>query len=583
MTVHQTFNFIWKRLRRLWPLQKKKDEKDALPRPWLKHYDLGVPEKIYIPKITLNDVLRRSVESHKKRIAFRFLGKKFTFNKMESTVQSIAAGLHELGLRKGDRIVLLLPNTPQFLFSYWAALRMGAIVVPINPLLSGREINTLLAIVEPKILIALDSIYAKIHLQIFSHQISHTILTGVDEFMPMTVRLVFSIQRRRLGERTKSSRLHGQRFKELPKKRSLPFQENVQSTDTAALIFTGGVTGTPKAVELTHQNLVANLLQTRAWLGTIRDGHDIVMGVLPFFHSYGMTTCHHLAIHVGATLIVEPRFNVRRIIQLIKKYKVTIFPGVPTMYRAIVETIAETKERLDDIRVCVSGGAPLSPELKHQFEQLTASKLVEGYGLSEASPLTHCNPLFGKQKPGSIGLPCPNTEARIVHLKTGETMPPDTKGELLVRGPQIMPAYWKNPSETRQVLSADGWLSTGDIARMDRDGFFYIIDRKKELILSGGFNIYPSEVEAVLLLHPSVKECTVIGVPDDYYGEIVKAFVVLQYGKMCEEVELVEFCKKNMAHFKAPKSITFVKSLPKNFLGKVIKRNLPDTINTSSK
>ncbi|MBN1479725.1 long-chain fatty acid--CoA ligase [candidate division KSB1 bacterium] len=554
-----------------------------MPQPWLKHYDLGVPDKIYIPRITLNDIMQHSADIHKNRIAFRFFGKKFTFHKMESIVQCFAAAFHDVGIRKGDRIALLLPNTPQFLFSYWGALRIGAIVVPINPLLAGREISALLDIVNPKIFIALDSIYEKIDQQKKLQKIDHIILTAVDEFMPTLARLVFSLQRRRFGKSGKTKHLSGIQFKNLAKKRPLLSLENVRPADTAALIFTGGVTGIPKAVELTHQNLVANLLQTRAWLGDIRDGHDRVMGVLPFFHSYGMTTCHHLAIQVGATLIVEPRFNVQRIIRLIKKYKVTIFPGVPTMYRAIVDVISETKQRLDDVRVCVSGGAPLSATLKREFEQLTSSKLVEGYGLSEASPLTHCNPLFGKQKPGSIGLPCPNTQARIVHIKTGETVPPDTKGELWVKGPQVMRAYWKNEAETRKVLSADGWLATGDIARMDQDGYFYIIDRKKEIILSGGFNIYPSEVEAVLLMRPEVKECAVIGIPDNFYGEIVKAFVVLQRGKLCEEQDLLAFCRINLAHFKVPKNITFVQSLPKNFLGKVLKRNLIQSTNTSSK
>ncbi len=350
----------------------------------------------------------------------------------------------------------------------------------------------------------------------------------------------------------------------------------VRSDDTAAFLFTGGVTGTPKAVPLTHFNLVANLLQTRAWLGELKDGHDVVMGMLPFFHSYGMTACHHLAIQVGAPLVLEPRFSVKRALAQTRKYKITIFPGVPTMYRALVDAIQDKREKLEHVRICVSGGAPLSTSLKREFEELTNSKLVEGYGLTEASPLTHCNPLYGLEKPGSIGLPCPNTKARIVHLHTGKPQPIGTIGELQVKGPQVMQGYWQNEKETDKVLSRDGWLSTGDIAQMDRDGFFYIVDRKKDMIVSGGFNIYPSEVEEVICQYPGVRECAVVGVKDDYYGERVKAYIVLAHGSVCTKEDVLMFCRDNLAHFKVPKQIAFVNDLPKNFLGKVLRRQLAE-------
>ena len=467
-----------------------------------------------------------------------------------------------------------MPNTPQFLISYWASLRIGAIVVPINPLLSGPEVRTQLNIVTPRVLIVLDSIYAKIQNQLDDCPIQYVVLTSIADFMPFWLRLIFFFKDKLPDKNNFSFQDSTIWFKKLLSKQPIEAAAGLKSSDIAVLLFTGGVTGTPKAVSLTHRNLVANVLQTSAWLGELKGGHDVVLGVLPFFHSYGMTACHHLAIQSGAMLIVEPRFNVKRAMRLVKRYKVTIFPGVPTMFRAIINDIIDTKKRLDYIRVCVSGGAPLSHELKLQFETWTASTLVEGYGLSEASPLTHCNPLVGAQHIGSIGLPCPNTQARIVHLKSGKTLPPKRLGELQVRGPQVMASYWKNAKETAHVFSADGWLLTGDIGFMDEDGFFYIVDRKKDIILTGGFNVYPSEVEAVLLQHSDVKECAVVGVDEEYYGQIIRAYIVTKNRAHCEKEKLVSFCQERLAHYKIPKQFEFIDDLPKNFLGKIVRRKL---------
>ncbi|MBN1560556.1 long-chain fatty acid--CoA ligase [candidate division KSB1 bacterium] len=542
-------------------------------KPWLKHYDAGVPNEIYIPEITLNDLFQRTVRLHRNQTAFCYFGRKFSYRQFDKAVERVAAVLQEFGLLKGDRVALILPNTPQFLISYWAALRIGAIVVPLNPLLSGPEIATSLNIAEPRLLILLDRIYNKIQHRLTECAIQYIVLTSIESFMSVQARVIY-FMKSTFAARERRTKTRAIAFEKLAADTKVRSVKGVKPSDAAVLLFTGGVTGTSKAVALTHKNLLANVLQTRAWLGDLRDGTDVVIGVLPFFHSYGMTVCHHLAIQSGSMLIVEPRFNAQRVVRLIKKYKVTIFPGVPTMYRAIVDNVSAAKKRLEHVRVCVSGGAPLSPDLKRQFEAWTASTLVEGYGLTEASPLTHCNPLAGEQHVGSIGLPCPNTQARIVHLKSGRPLAPEALGELQVKGPQVMASYWRNDAETKYVLSADGWLSTGDIARMDKDGFFYIVDRKKDIILIGGFNVYPSEVEAVLHQHPCVKECAVTGVEDDYYGQVAKAFVVLYAGEQCDEEDLQLFCQEKLARYKIPRYVEFVDDLPRNFLGKVVRRKL---------
>ena len=343
--------------------------------------------------------------------------------------------------------------------------------------------------------------------------------------------------------------------------------------DVAVLLLTVGVTGTQKAVLLQHQQLVANVLTTRMWMCSLKDVHEIILALLPFSHSYGMTAFHHLAIQSASMLVLEPRFKAPRAIRLLLRYKATVFPGVPTMFRAIVDEVKRKRKLHTSIRFCVSGGAPLDSGLKTDFEEWLNCRLIEGYGLTEAAPLTHCTPIQGAEKSGSIGLPCPNTDARIVDLKTRRPLRPNDVGELQVKGPQVMSGYWENPRETARVLK-NGWLSTRDIAKMDEQGYFYIVDRKKDMILSGGFNVYPIEVEQVLNQHPAVEESAVIGVDDEYFGEAIKAFVKCRNGDVCTEKTLEDFCTEHLAVYKRPTHYEFIDSLPKNFIGKIIRRQL---------
>ncbi|MBC7186168.1 MAG: long-chain fatty acid--CoA ligase, partial [Calditrichaeota bacterium] len=348
---------------------------------------------------------------------------------------------------------------------------------------------------------------------------------------------------------------------------------DLRPEDTAILLYTGGTTGLAKGAELTHANLVANALQARHWVWDIKDGQEVILTALPLFHSYAMTACHHLAIQCKSAMVLLPRFEPMQVMKAIHKYRVTIFPGVPTMYVAINHHPKAGKFNLASVRVCISGGAPLPVEVQTKFEQLTGGRLVEGYGLSECSPVTHCNPIHGKRKAGSIGLPWPETDACVVDLETRQPLPPGQTGELMIRGPQVMKRYWRNPKETAQVLQ-NGWLATGDIARMDEEGFFYIVDRKKDMIVTGGLNVYPREIEEVLYEHPCVQEAAAIGVPDEYYGEHVKVYIVPKEGTHLSADDILRFCQGKLAKFKMPKEIEFRDALPKSLIGKVLRREL---------
>jgi long-chain acyl-CoA synthetase len=345
----------------------------------------------------------------------------------------------------------------------------------------------------------------------------------------------------------------------------------------AVFQYTGGTTGTPKAAVLTHQNLVANAHQVRAWLTDTVEGEETVLAILPFFHAYGGTLCLFLAVNLAARIVLVPRFDVKDVMELIERYQPTILPGVPTLYNALnraAENNPGRQQALRSIRCCVSGGAPLAPDVQQRFEEISGGRLVEGYGLSEASPVTHVNPLDGRARNGSIGLPISNTEIRLVDPDTGELSAPGEPGELQVRGPQVMQGYWQRPDDTASVLTSERWLRTGDIATMDADGFFRIVDRLKDVIITGGENIYPREIEDVLASHPKIHEVAVAGVKHAVGGEIAKAYIVLRPGETMDRREVLQFAAERLARYKVPRQIEFRDELPKSAVGKVLRREL---------
>jgi long-chain acyl-CoA synthetase len=537
-----------------------------MERPWLKFYEPGVPHHIQYPDIPLHCLLDSAVRDFPEREAIIFQGRKITYRQLGEEVANAASGLAQRGLKKGERMAIMLPNCPQYVAAYYAILKIGGIVVNVSPMYVERELEFQLKDAGVEAILALRDFYPRlkaVRKKIPLKTIILTDLHGVDGEKP------------RRKSRAAAAKGVYDYADLLEKGRRLPPPSvKVDPDEVALLQYTGGTTGFSKGAMLTHRNLVADVLQCVSWNCDAVRGQERMFAVLPFFHVYGMTVAMNEAIELGATIIMLPRFNVDDALQAINLYQPTRFPGVPTMYMAIMNHPQVNKYNISSIRVCSSGSAPMPVEAQRRFEELTGAKVSEGYGLTEASPVTHANPFNGKRKIGSIGLPRPDVDAKIVDLETGEKdLPPGEVGELCIRGPQVMKGYWNQPEETRKTLR-NGWLYTGDIGRMDEEGYFYIVDRKKDMIICSGYNVYPREIEEVLYQHPKVQEACIVGMPDPYRGETVKAFVVLKEKEQAVPEEIIEYCQKNMAKYKAPTLVEFRKELPKSHVGKVMRKIL---------
>ncbi|MEW6048331.1 MAG: long-chain fatty acid--CoA ligase [Bacillota bacterium] len=559
-------------------------------RPWLRRYPPEVPARLTYPRINLASWLETSARRYPQRPATVFYGAAITYAQLYDQVRRFAGGLASLGVRPKDRVAIILPNTPQAVIAYYAALWLGATVVMTNPLYTPRELRHQLKDADLGVAVVLDLLLARLAQVAADVGLRHVISTSIADYLPLHLRLLYPIKqaadarkaRRRAGPHQAPAgpaafpqgvRLH--RFRELLNSPPQGGPYPVDAEEHPALLqYTGGTTGTSKGVMLTHFNLAANCTQIEAWLYRFKGQATTVLAALPFFHVYGLTTVLNFSVMSGTTMILMPRFEAREAVKLVQRYRPKLFPGVPTMYVAINNLPDVSRYRLDSIEACVSGAAPLPPAVQETFERITGGRLIEGYGLTEASPVTHANPIWGERRPGSIGLPWPDTEARVVDPATGEVLPPGVVGELAVRGPQVMKGYWRRPDETAAVLTQDGWLLTGDLARMDEDGYFYIVDRKKDMIIAGGYNIYPREVEDALYEHPAVKEVAVVGVGDPYRGETVKAYVVLKEGQSATADQLAAFCRERLAAYKVPRQFEFRDELPKTLVGKVLRRAL---------
>jgi long-chain acyl-CoA synthetase len=544
-------------------------------RPWLTSYPEGVPHSIDYPNVPLFQLLEASSREFPHRPAIIYFDRRLSYGELDKLVRAFAASLHQLGVRKGDRVSLCLPNVPQFVISFYAAVRLGAIAVQTNPMYTERELQELLNDSGAETIVTLDSLYSRVKSIRSQTRLKRVILTSVKDFLPPLLRVLYPVKE--LRERRRVS-LKGEdvlNFLELLHRhrgQRPPQVEIDPAEDVAIFQYTGGTTGTSKGAMLTHRNLVANALQSGSWFLQAEQGKERVLAVLPFFHVYGMTVAMNLSISLASAMVLLPRFQIDEVLKTINKHQPTMFPGAPTIYVAFNSHPHIKRYKVGSIGECISGSAPLPLEVKRRFQELTGGKLVEGYGLSEASPVTHSNPLDGRDIPGSIGIPFPDTEAKIVG-PTGKELGVSEVGELVIRGPQVMKGYWNNPQETDQVLK-DGWLHTGDIAKMDEQGYFYIVDREKDLIIASGYNVYPREVEEVIYQHPQVAEAAVIGVPHPYRGETVKAFIVPRSGEELNDEEIIAFCRERLAAYKAPRLIEFRDSLPKTAVGKILKREL---------
>jgi long-chain acyl-CoA synthetase len=539
------------------------------------------------PTATLPQLLEQTAAKSARDTALIYFDTTISYEQLQDQVNRLAAGLQTLGVEKGDRVALLMPNCPQFVISYFGALRAGAIVTATSSMYTAREVTHQWNDAGVKIVIADRRLFPVIRTALPQlASAPQIVLTGMRQYYPQGFRrlcasLDSSTDRSsskasesdsRGPARTTGSAIHG--WEEILGLSRTPRPDGLTPSDIACLQYTGGTTGTSKGAMLTHANLVINARQATDWLTLGKGGAEVMVAALPLFHIYAMTCVMNASVLGGGSVVILPRFELRAALNVIRKYHPTLFHGVPTMYVAFNNAPHVDQYGFNSLRVCMSGGAPLPVEVREKFETLTGGRLVEGYGLTETSPVTHINPPTGSPKMGSIGLPIPDTEARIVDLETGlRELPVGEIGEIAIRGPQVMKGYWNKPEETALVLH-DGWLYTGDLARKDTDGYYYIVDRKKDIIIAGGYNIYPREVEEVLWEFPKILEAAVIGVPDSYRGETVKAFVVLQPGTAATADEIIAFCRERLAAYKVPRQVVFRDSLPKSGVGKYLRRAL---------
>ncbi|ABF45369.1 MULTISPECIES: long-chain-fatty-acid--CoA ligase [Deinococcus] len=553
-----------------------------MTRPWLAHYEAGVPHDFAPTNDTLPDLLRHSAERFPERTALSFIGAHTRYRELWQDVQRFAAGLQKIGVQPGERVSVMLPNSPQFVVAFFGALLAGATVVNTSPLYVPSELEHQLQDSGSETLILLDAFYPRYQQIATRVPVQRVIVTGIQDALPFPKNVLYPIKARREGSWV-SVKAGGSvySFKGLLRGQGpAPQPVTLRPDDVALLQYTGGTTGVPKGAMLTHRNLVANAEQCRAWMSDLRPGQEVTLAAIPFFHVYGMTVGMNLSMLTGATLVLVPNArDIRMVLSQIEASGATLFPGVPTLYNAINNHPDTPQFDLTTIRACISGSAPLPLETARKFRQITGgANLVEGYGLTEASPVTHVNPIFGDQREGSIGLPLPGVDARVID-EQGNPLPPGEIGELWVSGPNIMRGYWGRPDETAKVLrEMDGqtWLTTGDMAVMDEDGYFRIVDRKKDLIIAGGYNIYPREVEEVLYQHPAVLEAAAVGLPDPYRGETVHAVVALKPGMTATEAEIIAHCRANLSPYKVPRSVEFRAELPKSAALKVLRRQLAE-------
>ena len=552
--------------------------------PWVKFYEEGVPKSISYPAWSLPDLLDASAREFPGRRALTFFAdpklppSHMTYAELREATLRFATALHALGVRQGDRVAVMLPNCPQFPVVFFGLLRLGAIAVNTNPLYVAREMKEQFKDSGAETVVLLNAFVPRLNEIRAETKVKRLIVVDVAETLAFPFRTIVRLVQRAHGE-----------YVTVRPERDVFFLRTLLATyapsppavkigkhDVALLQYTGGTTGTPKGAMLTHDNLVVNTLQLNAWFVKADRGKEVVMAAIPFFHVYGMTVCMIFGLYTGAEIVIVPRPRpVDAVMKVIQKTRASLFPGVPTLYTAINHHPDVKKYALGSIKLCLSGAAPLPVEVAETFERITGGRLVEGFGMTECSPVATANPLFGERRRGSIGLPVPDTDAKIVDLETGASLGVDAEGELAIKGPQVMLGYWNRPEETAATIK-DGWLMTGDVAKMDADGFFYIVDRKKDMIAASGFKVLPREIEEVLFLHPKVQEAVVAGVPDPYRGETVKAFIVLKAGQSATPEEIITFCKQQLASFKVPTQIEFRDDLPKTMVGKVLRRVLVD-------
>lgn len=555
------------------------EDSPYLKKPWLKHYEQGVPESIRYEEICLPEILERTVRDFPDRTALIFEGYQLSFRQLQNMIDRFAGCLVSCGVKRGDAVAIILPNMIQCVAAYYAIMQIGAVTVMNNPLYSDRELEYQFNDSGAKVLIAIDLLGNRMIDLRPRTKIKQIIITSIGDYLPFPKNLLFPLvaKKKRLAASVKPS--PDVFFWKDCIARHEPYTRNVKIgfNDVAMYQYTGGTTGVSKGVELTHANLACQVQQAAAWFPKLERGKEIMLGALPYFHVFGLTACMNFAISMGWPQVLIPKPQPEPLLKAIKTYRPTFAPLVPTMYVGLLSHPDLKKTDIKCMKGAFSGSAPLPVEVIREFEAATGAVIVEGFGMTETSPVTHINPFAGgARKVGSVGIPISDTLARIVDIEEGtREMPVGESGELVIKGPQVMRGYKDKPDETVNTLR-DGWCYTGDIAVMDEDGYFFIVDRKKDMILSGGFNVYPREIDEVFYSHPKVQEACAIGIPDPKRGENVKVFVVLKEGETATPQEFIDFCKTRLAVYKLPTEIEFRNELPKSAVGKVLRKELRD-------
>lgn len=528
---------------------------------WLSVYPDSISKEIKVPEFPMQRILQNACQAYPNNTAITFYGRKISYQELFHASQAFASALQKKGVQKGDRVAIMLPNCPQYVIAYYGSLTTGAIITQINPMLVERELQHILQDSGAETIVVLDGLYPKVK--------------SVQQYANVKNIIAVSLQP---SDADFQPDVSFDQFMKSGDGKINPVSFDPEN-DIAVLQYTGGTTGRSKGAMLTHRNILANVVQSYEFFKhELKLGAERTLSVIPLFHVFGMTSAMNLSVYIAGDSIMLPRFEIEEVLETIKREQPTTFPGVPTMYVALTNHPKAEEYGMGSIQVCNSGSAPMPVELLREFERKSGAKILEGYGLTEASPTTHCNPVFAERKPGSVGIGIPSTEYKVMDLGDGtKEVPTGEMGELVVKGPQVMKGYWNMPEETAVTLR-DGWLYTGDIAKVDEEGYLYIVDRKKDLIIASGFNIYPRDVEEVLYEHPAVQEAVVIGVPDAYRGESVKAVLVLKNNKKASEREIIDYCRANLSAYKVPNFVEFREELPKTNVGKILRRALREEL-----
>lgn len=545
---------------------------------WLKSYSDHVSWDMNITAHPVFHLLEETAQKYGEKPGFNFLGKATSWAQLNDHANKFAKGLQEiLGVKKGQRVGLFLPNCPYFLIAYYGVLKAGATVVNFNPLYVERELEHQIEDAEVDIMVTVDvaMLFEKMETMLASTRLSRVIVAKFEHLLPFPKNYLYSL-------------LKAKDIAKIPPREDVIWYHNLiqndglfshpdikPEDDIAVIQYTGGTTGVPKGAMLSHENVYANVIQVENWFYQIRTGEDKMVGVLPFFHVFAMTAVMNISVRFAMEICALPRFELNQTLKLISKTKATFFPAVPAIYTAINNHPKIDKYDLSSVKYCISGGAPLPVTVKEKFEELTGCVLVEGYGLTESAPVACVNPVDGNNRSGSIGLPLPQTDIRLYDPETGDVVPTGEKGELCIKGPQVMKGYWKKPEETKQTFTADGYLRTGDIATMDEDGYFYIVDRIKDLIITNGYNVYPRHVEEAIYLHPNIEECIVGGIPDETRGESVKAWIKVKDGRELDQKDLETFLEDKLSKIEHPRIYEFrSEPLPKTLIGKLSRKDV---------